>query len=66
LFGFAGEIDADILAFATDRQNRLLTVLSARSEQNLINYSPIPVWTFNAAIVAVKSEEGAEDYDCVL
>ncbi len=66
LFEFAREINAGILAFATHHQHRLLRVLSARSQQNMINHAPKPVWTFNPAMAAARPEAGAGDYDCEL
>jgi hypothetical protein len=60
LFGFASEINADVLAFANHRQSRLLRVLSPHSTQNIVSHSTRPVWTFNPAIAAEK-EKAEED-----
>jgi nucleotide-binding universal stress UspA family protein len=67
LFGFAEEIDADLLALGTHQQSRLLSVLSPSNEQNIINHAIRPVWTFNPAMAAVRSKPAEEDnYNCLL
>jgi nucleotide-binding universal stress UspA family protein len=65
LFGFAEEINADLLAFATHSQSRLLRVLSPHSQQNMINHAPRPVWTFNPLMATAKAEKEG-DYKCEL
>jgi nucleotide-binding universal stress UspA family protein len=66
LYGFANEIDADVLAFSSHRQSRLLRVLSPHSTQNIVNHSTRPVWTFNPAMAAAKEKTEEDGYNCAL
>ncbi len=66
LFGFAQEIGADLLAFATHHQSRLLGVLSPHSGQNMILHATTPVWTYNPKVSAAKSTSEEDNYSCLL
>jgi nucleotide-binding universal stress UspA family protein len=67
LFGFAEEIGADLLAFGTHHQSRLLWVLGPNREQHIVNHATRPVWTFNPEMAARTRASSAEDsYNCLL
>ncbi len=68
LFGFAEEIGADLLAFGTHHQSRLLWVLGPNREQHIVNHATRPVWTFNPEMAAARTKPAsAEDnYNCLL
>jgi nucleotide-binding universal stress UspA family protein len=66
LFHFAEEIGADLLAFGTHRQPRLLGVLSPGSEQRTINHATRPVWTFNPEMAAARLKSEEDNYNCLL
>jgi nucleotide-binding universal stress UspA family protein len=68
LFGFADEIGADLLAFGTHHQSRLLWVLGPNREQHIVNHATRPVWTFNPDMAAAraKSASAEDNYNCLL
>ncbi len=68
LFGFAEEIGADLLAFGTHHQSRLLWVLGPNREQHIVNHATRPVWTFNPEMAAARTRAAAseDNYNCLL
>jgi nucleotide-binding universal stress UspA family protein len=66
LFGFAEDTGADLLAFGTHHQSRLLWVLGSSRQQHIVNHATRPVWTFNPEMAVARAKPAEDNYNCLL